>query len=293
MRYDLTSLDVFATVAEEKNLTRAARRLHLAVSAVSKRVTELEAQAGSPLLVRYARGVDLTPAGQSLLHYAHQMRQTLALMQEELDGYAAGVKGHVRIHAITSALSQFLPADIQRFAFDYPQIKFDIEERVGSAVVRAVADGRADLGIFAEQTPAQGLQVFPYRTDELVVVVPSQHALAARQRVRFDTLLDYEFVGPHQESSIHALLTSEADKRGKSLRLRIRISGFECMCRLVAAQMGIAILPRELALPELRGGKVRVLTLAEPWARRALLIGVRQLETLPATARSLVGYLRG
>jgi DNA-binding transcriptional LysR family regulator len=292
MRYDLTSLDVFATVAEEKNLTKAARRRHLAVSAVSKRISELEAQAGSPLLVRYARGVDLTPAGQSLLHYAKQMQHTLALMQEELDGYAAGVKGHVRIHAITSALAQFLPADIERFANDYPQIKFDIEERVGSAVVRAVADGRADLGIFAEQTPAQGLQVFPYRSDELVAVVPSQHPLAARQRVRFDTLLDYEFVGPHQESSVHALLTSEARKRGKTLQLRIRISGFECMCRLVAAQMGIAVLPRALAAPELRGGKVRVLTLAEPWARRTLLIGVRQLETLPATARSLVGYLR-
>jgi DNA-binding transcriptional LysR family regulator len=292
MRYDLTSLDVFTTVAEEKNLTKAARRRHLAVSAVSKRISELEAQAGSPLLVRYARGVDLTPAGQSLLHYAQQMQHTLALMQEELDGYAAGVKGHVRIHAITSALAQFLPADIERFANDYPQIKFDIEERVGSAVVRAVADGRADLGIFAEQTPAQGLQVFPYRNDELVAVVPSQHPLAGRQRVRFDTLLDYEFVGPHQESSVHALLMAEARKRGKTLQLRIRISGFECMCRLVAAQMGIAVLPRALAAPELRGGKVRVLTLAEPWARRTLLIGVRQLETLPATARSLVGYLR-
>jgi DNA-binding transcriptional LysR family regulator len=293
MRYDLTSLDVFTAVAEEKNLTKAARRKHLAVSAVSKRITELETQAGSALLVRYARGVDLTPAGQSLLHYARQLQQTLALMDEELSGYAAGVKGHVRIHAITSALAQFLPSDIERYANDYPQIKFDIEERVGSAVVRAVADGRADLGIFAEQTPSEGLQVFPYRHDELVAVVPAAHPLAKHAQVRFDQMLEYEFVGPHLESSVHALLTAEAKKRGKPLRLRIRISGFECMCSLVAAQLGIAILPRAVATPQLRGGRVRALTLDEPWARRALLIGVRQLDALPATARALIGYLRG
>ncbi|ANN68428.1 LysR family transcriptional regulator [Bordetella bronchialis] len=292
MRYDLTSLDLFTAVAEEKNLTRAARRKHLAVSAISKRIAELETQAGSPLLVRYARGVDLTPAGQSLLHYARQMQHTLALMEEELAGYAAGVKGHVRIHAITSALAQFLPGDIERFANDYPQIKFDIEERVGSAVVQAVIDGHADLGIFAEQTPAHGLQLFPYRQDELVAVVPASHPLAQRQKVRFDTLLDYEFVGPHLESSVHALLTAQAKKRGKPLRPRIRISGFDCMCKLVAAQLGIAILPRAVATPYLRGGKLRALTLAESWARRDLLIGVRSMETLPPTARSLVGYLR-
>lgn len=293
MRYDLTSLDLFTAVAEEKNLTRAARRKHLAVSAISKRIAELEAQAGSPLLVRYARGVDLTPAGQSLLHYARQMQRTLSLMEEELAGYAAGVKGHVRIHAITSALAQFLPGDIERFAKDYPQIKFDIEERVGTAVVRAVADGHADLGIFAEQTPAHGLQVFPYRQDELVVIAPTSHVLARRQKVRFDTLLDHEFVGPHLDSSVHALLTAEAKKRGRPLRPRIRISGFDCMCKLVAAQLGIAVLPRAVAAPYLRGGRLRAITLAEPWATRTLLIGVRQLETLPATARSLVGYLRG
>ncbi|ANN76649.1 LysR family transcriptional regulator [Bordetella flabilis] len=293
MRYDLTSLELFASVAEEKNLTKAARRKHLAVSAVSKRIAELESLAGSPLLVRYARGVDLTPAGQSLLHYARQMQHTLSLMQEELAGYAAGVKGHVRIHAITSALAQFLPGDIERFATDYPQIKFDIEERVGSAVVGAVADGHADLGIFAEQTPSHGLQVFPYRQDELVAVVPATHALARRQKVRFDTLLDYEFVGPHLDSSVHALLTAQAKQRGKPLRPRIRISGFDCMCKLVAAQMGIAVLPRAVATPYLRGGKLRALTLAEPWATRTLMIGVRQLETLPPTVRSLIGYLRG
>ncbi|RRV10126.1 LysR family transcriptional regulator [Pseudomonas sp. v388] len=292
MRYELTSLDIFITVAEERNLTRAARLKHLAVSAVSKRITELEAQAGSDLLVRNARGVDLTPAGQSMLFYARQIRQTLASLDNELGDYAAGVKGHVRIHAITSALSQFLPGDIARFVATYPQIKFDIEERVGSAVVRAVADGRADLGIIAEQTPAQGLETQPYRRDELTLLVPQDHPLGCEKRIGFSQVLEHEFIGPHLESSVHRLLTREADKLGKVLKPRIRISSFECMCRMVASGLGLAILPRTVLQPYLRSLKLSAVTLDEPWAQRSLQLVFRKYEAASPTLKTLIDNLK-
>jgi DNA-binding transcriptional LysR family regulator len=272
VRYDITSLDLFIAVAEERNLTRAARLKHLAVSAISKRITELETQAGSPLLLRNARGVELTPAGQSLLFYARQVKQTLEQLDHELGDYATGVKGHIRIHAITSALAQFLPADVARFVSLYPQIKFDIEERVGSAVVRAVADGRADLGIIAMQTASQGLEITPYRQDELTLVVAAGHPLAARKAVRFVEALEHEFVGPHLESSMHTLLTAEAAQLGRVLKLRIRISSFDCMCRMVSAGLGLAILPRTVVNQYLRSHNVKAITLNEYWAHRSLLL---------------------
>lgn len=292
MRYDLTSLDIFIAVAQERNLTRAAGLKHLAVSAVSKRITELEAQAGSPLLVRNARGVELTPAGQSMLFYARQLKQTLVSLDHELGDYASGVKGHVRIHAITSALSQFLPGDIARFVSTYPQIKFDIEERVGSAVVRAVADGRADLGIIADQTPAQGLQTAPYRQDELTLVIPRNHPLASTKSIRFSEVLEHEFIGPHLESSVHSLLTSEAEKLGKVLKLRIRISSFDCMCRMVSTGLGLAILPRTVLQPYLRSHELKAISVNEPWAQRSLLLAFRKYEEAPLTLRTLIDDLR-
>lgn len=291
MRYDITSLDLFISVAEERNLTRAARIRHLAVSAVSKRITELETQVGSPLLVRNARGVDLTPAGQSLLYYARQVKQTLDQLDHELGDYAAGVKGHIRIHAITSALSQFLPDDVAHFVALYPQIKFDIEERVGSAVIRAVADGRADLGIIAVQTASQGLDSRPYRNDELTLVVPAGHALAARKSVRFEEVLEHEFVGPHLESSMHTLLTSEADKLGKALKLRIRISSFDCMCRMVSTGLGLAVLPRSVINQYVRSHKLKAVTLDEPWAQRSLLLVFKKYETASPTLKTLIDQL--
>lgn len=291
MRYDLTSLDLFITVAEERNLTRAGRIKHLAVSAISKRISELEAQVGSSLLVRNARGVDLTPAGQSLLFYARQVKQTIEQLDHELGDYAAGVKGHVRIHAITSALSQFLPDDVSRFMSLYPQIKFDIEERVGSAVIRAVADGRADLGIIAAQTAAQGLETMPYRNDELTLVVPAGHPLANLESVRFKEVLEHEFVGPHLESSMHTLLTGEAEKLGMALQLRIRISSFDCMCRMVSTGLGLAVLPRSVINQYLRSHKLKAVTLDEPWSRRSLLLVFKKYDTASPTLKTLIDHL--
>jgi len=289
--YDLTSLDLFITVAQERNLTRASRIKHVAVSAISKRITELEAQIGSPLLLRNARGVELTPAGQSLLFYARQIKQTMAQLDTELSGYATGVKGHIRIHAITSALSQFLPQDLAGFSLLYPAIKFDIEERVGSAVIRAVADGRADLGIVAAQTSTQGLDTYPYRHDELTVAVPASHPLAARKDVSLREVLDHEMVGPHLESSMHTLLTSEASKLGMALKLRIRISSFDCMCRMVSNGLGVAVLPRSVITQYLRSHKIKAVTLNEPWAKRTLLLALR-LEGASPTLRTFVDHLK-
>ncbi|VVO29569.1 LysR substrate-binding domain-containing protein [Pseudomonas fluorescens] len=291
MRYDITSLDLFISVAEERNLTRTARIRHLAVSAVSKRITELEALIGSPLLIRNARGVDLTPAGQSLLFYARQVKQTIEQLDHELGDYASGVKGHIRIHAITSALSQFLPDDVSHFVSLYPQIKFDIEERVGSAVVRAVADGRADLGIIAAQTAPQGLETLAYRDDELTLVVPQGHPLAARTSVHFKEVLEHEFVGPHLESSMHTLLTAEAEKLGMALKLRIRISSFDCMCRMVSTGLGLAILPRTVINQYLRSHKLKAVTLDEPWARRSLLLVFKKYDTASPTLKTLIDHL--
>jgi DNA-binding transcriptional LysR family regulator len=292
LRYDLTSLELFIIVAQERNLTRAARLQHLAVSAVSKRITELESQAGSPLLVRNARGVELTPAGQSMLFYARQFKQTVELLDNELSEYARGVKGHVRIHAITSALSQFLPDDVGRFVALYPQIKFDIEERVGSAVIRAVADGRADLGIIAMQTASQGLETVPYRHDELALVVPASHVLASRKTIKFKEVLEHEFVGPHLESSVHTLLTSEAEKLGMAIKLRIRISSFDCMCRMVSSGLGLAILPLSVVKPYMRSHKLKTVRLDEAWAARTLLLTFKKYDAATPTLKTLIDHLR-
>ena len=292
MRYSLTSLEVFVATAEERNLTRAANRCNLAPSAVSKRISELEQQSGVPLLVRYPRGVGLTPAGQSMLHHARQVLQAMQRMDDELGEYAGGVKGHVRVQAVTSALSQFLPADFAQFMLRYPLIKLAIEERVGEDVITAVSEGRADVGIFAKPTAPRGLQVFPYRADELVLAVASGHPLERKAAVSFRDALGFEFVGPHADSSLHALMQREAALLGMRVSQRTSVSSFDCMCRMVAENLGVAILPGAILESYMAFLPLRLVKLKEAWASRSLCIAIRDYDSLSYAARALVDQLR-
>jgi DNA-binding transcriptional LysR family regulator len=292
MRYDLVSLQIFVSVAECGNLTRAAEREHLAVSAISKRIAELEAMVGTPLLVRYPRGVGLTPAGQSLLHHARQMSQLVDRMDEELAAYAGGLKGHIRLHAVASALAQFLPEELEAFLSRHPKVQISLEERTSKAIVLAVASGAADVGIVASDILPQGLITVPYRSDRLMLGVPLGHPLARRKAVRFADALRYDFVGPHAESSLSALMVAGAKAAGMPLQQRILVSSFDAMCRLVETRLGITMLPQGVLLPHVGEGRIVAVGLKEDWALRQLSIVVREREGLSHVTRSLIDLLR-
>jgi DNA-binding transcriptional LysR family regulator len=292
MRYDLVSLKIFVTVAECGNLTRAAEREHLAVSAISKRIGELEELVRTPLLQRYPRGVGLTPAGQSLLHHARQMLQLVDRMDAELAEFAAGVKGHVRMSAVASALNQFLPEDIESFLSRYPGVRISLEERTGKAVALAVADGSADLGIVAAQTPCPGLTKVPYHSDRLMIGVPLDHPLARRKSVRFADALDYTFVGPHADSSLAQLMAQGARESGKAIEQRVQASSFDAMCRLVQTRLGITMLPERVLAVHVDAGRIRMVRLDEAWALRPLVIVVRDPEQTSHITRTLIEHLQ-
>lgn len=292
MRYDLISLEVFVAVADAANLTRAAEQQHLAVSAISKRITELEDTAGTALLQRHARGVSLTPAGQSLLHYARQMLQLVNRMKGELSEYAGGLKGVIRLHASTSALVEFLPPELKSFLERYPMIRLQIEERTGAAIVRAVADGTADIGILGNHTPLRGLASLPYHSDRLALGVPKSHPLARRKAMHFAEALDCDFVGPHAESSLWTLMTQAAQSADKVIEPRIQVSSFECMCMLVEAGLGIALLPERVLAPHVDLGHLSMVQLKDSWAQRQIVIVARDLDNMPFTTRALIEHLR-
>ena len=126
-RLDLTSLQLFVAVCELGSIGKAAEREFIAPSALSKRLSDLEATLGSPLLHRHSRGVHLTPAGQSLLHHARSVLFSLERMQAELSEYSDGARGQVRVHASISATVQFLPEDLGAFIRAHQAIKIDLE----------------------------------------------------------------------------------------------------------------------------------------------------------------------
>ncbi|MGR4870783.1 LysR family transcriptional regulator [Variovorax sp. LARHSF232] len=292
-RVDLTSLQLFVAVCELGSIGRAAEREFIAASAISKRLSDLEAALHTPLLYRHTRGVDLTPAGESLLHHARTVLYSLEKMQGELSEYADGVRGHVRVHANISAIVQYLPEDLGVFTREHEAIKIDLEEHLSSEVLRAVQEGAADLGICHASDGAHELQSLPYRKDRLALVVPAGHALAKHDSIDFISTLDYDHVGLHTNSSIYVAMHQAATDAGRSIKLRIHVTGLDAMCRMIENGLGIGVMPLR-AFELMRGGIGRGLlsiALDDPWAEREIRLVARDFSTLPVAARSLVAHL--
>ncbi|AMN79427.1 MULTISPECIES: LysR family transcriptional regulator [Pseudomonas] len=290
-RLDLITLQLFVAVFEEGTLTRAANREAIAVSAASKRLMELEQVLGVSLFVRRAKGMDLTAAGETLLHHARQMLFNVEKMGLELGEHSHGVRGYVRMLANLSAIIQFLPEDLRDFSERHPEVKTDLEERPSNGVVQGVLDGVADLGICSSDTDTKGLPSVTYRHDKLVVLMPADHPLAARKTLAFVDTLDSDYVGLHAASSINMRTHAAAREAGRMLRLRIHVPGFDAMCRMVQANMGIGILPQKAYELFGRALGLHAVPLTDDWSDRSLILVVRDEAQLSPVSRLLFDYL--
>jgi DNA-binding transcriptional LysR family regulator len=285
-RIDLVSLRLFIAVASTGSISKGAARSHLALAAASKRIAELEDAAQARLFYRHPKGVELTPAGRAMLHHAQGLLVGLERMAGELADFAGGVRGHVRIWANTSAITQFLPEQLAQFCADHAQIKIDLEEQMSADTIRALIEGRADLGIFAGNIRADGVEYRIYQTDHLAVITPKDHPLAKRRRVKLAETLGYDFVGLDRTASISALL-SEMNADGAPMKMRVQVKSFDAICRMVGAGLGIGVLPIAAAAPHQRSMGLASVPLADAWARRELRLGARSLAALSAPARAL------
>ncbi|MDP2745990.1 LysR substrate-binding domain-containing protein [Pseudomonas sp.] len=288
MHYDLIDLRLFVAIAEAKNLTRGAERVHLAASSASHRMRLLEASIGTPLLLREPRGVSLTRAGEALLRHARQVFAQLEQMHADLTPYAKGVRGHVSLWANTHATHTFLPDSLSSFLQRHPQVSISLEEHTSPQVLMAVARGEVEVGVVAGAIADAEVELIPYRADRLVLIAPVDHPLAAQASSLFAQVLDYPFVMLHSGSAIHTFTMNAAAALGRHLEVRIQVRSFEAVCRMVSAGVGIGLVPRSAVTA---GAQLAVIELEEPWAQRDLKVCVRKRELLSGFAAALVDCL--
>jgi DNA-binding transcriptional LysR family regulator len=291
MRFDLVDLKLFTHIAEAQSLTGGAQRSHLSLAAASTRIKNLEEHVGVKLLSRSSQGVKVTGAGETLLAHARRVLRQLEQLSGDLQEYAAGVKGHVRVFANTTAMSEFLPAVLRSYLVSHPDVTIDMHERLSPDIVRAVQEGMVDIGIIAGNVRTEGLEVMPYRRDRLVLATALSHPLAERSRVDFIDTLDYDFIGLPEDSAIHNFLKRAAADLQRTLRWRVQVSNFETACRMIEANVGVGVLPETTASRHATTMALRIVQLNDEWAERKLQICVADLDALPLFARKLVDLL--
>ncbi len=292
MHFDLSDLRLFIHIAESPSLTQGARRAHLSPAAASARVKALEGQLGSRLLYRDSRGVALTPAGQTLLQHARLIMRQVDYLKGEFAEYGTDSTGHIRIFANTTAVTEFLPEVLAGFLAERPGVTVDLQERLSRDIVRGVLDGSTDMGIIAGPVQAEGLQSLHFSTDRLLLAVPQGHPLAALPRVTLRQTLSFRHIGLHEGSTLLTFLRDQVEGLGGTLSLRIQLSSFEAVCRMIEAGVGIGIIPESAARRHSRTMQLALVELDEPWAIRERSILVRELDALPGSVRALIATLR-
>lgn len=291
MQFDLTDLRLFVATADEGNMTRAAERQHLSLAAASARIKSLEAQSGLSLLYREARGVRLTPPGEAFLFHARGVLRQAEQLRTDLQEYGGGLRGHLRVFANTTAVTDFLPEILPDFLADNPKINIDLQEKPNAEIARGVLDGRADIGIVAGQVDTLGLEAIHFSTDRLVLATARNHRFARRKKIAFAETLDEDAVGMQSGSTLQTFLAQVVERLGKPLKLRIQLSSFDAMCRMIGAGVGVGIVPESAARRNREAMGIALVELLEPWSVRERYILVRKREALPRYAESLIETL--
>ena len=292
MRFDLVDLQLFVAVAETRSITNGALRVHLALASASERIKGLEAAFGVTLLRRGRRGVELTPAGESLLDHARVVLHNVEAMRGDLAAFSRGVKATVRLLANTSGLSEYLPKALAAFLSQHPHISIDVEERESGEIANALLSGAAELGLAAEHTLPDSIERIPFSEDRLVLVTARHDELANRRQVDFREVVERDFVGLIASSAFHAHVTGHAARLGVRLRFRARLNNFDAIGQMVAAGIGVAVMPDVAAKRCARSMKINVIRIKDTWANRRLVICARSFKSLPRPVRQLADHLR-
>ena len=293
MRVDPISLKLFLAVTELGTIAAAAEREHIAPSAVSKRISDLEDLLSATLLARTNKGIEATPAGVALRDLSRRIINDLDNVLVYMRDYASGTRGLVRIFANVSCIAQFLPGDLRDFVEKYPQIELQLEERISTATLRGVSENAADIGFYADLgVDTTGLVTLPYREDELMVIVPLGHPLSRRKSVAIPELLEHHLIGLETGSFINLQLLKAAGELGLRVKFRMQVNSYDAVCLMVEAGMGLGILPRLLAQRYSKVLGVKPILLREAWANRKLNICIRSYESLSVAAKLLVEHLQ-
>jgi LysR family hca operon transcriptional activator len=243
---ELRHLRYFVAVAEEGSLTVAAqKRLHTAQPSLSRQIHDLELEIGVQLLIRGPRGIELTAAGRVFLDHAR-----VALLQVEAAGEAARraaqpPRTSFAIGFLTGYEMDWLPAIMEILHTELPSTEVVIHSQDSPDLAAGLIRGKIDLAFLRPEKQAPGLKFRLLRKDPLVVVMPHDHALAARSSIRPQDIAGEIFIGVSatRAPTAYAAIEDYAKRTGVALKPEHQAENLAMAISLVASTGGVSLLP--------------------------------------------------
>lgn len=289
--YDLVDLRLIVNIVETNSLTRGAERSHMSAPAASARLKKVQESLGAQLFYRTTQGLLATSAGHGFARHARAALQQLDQLDQEFRQQAGQGGGCIRLFVNTLSLGESIPAVIERFLVAHPALNIDLHERPSAEITKALKQGLADIGIVNAEVPDEALVYRHYRTEQLVLIAPRAHPVAKLESVAFAQTLQFDYVGLSEHAALQAFLVRRASSEGVPMRLRIQASGLVSLCGLVESGIGVAVVPRSVALRQAQKLRIAVVALEDAWAERELRIAVRDTAALTPEATALIEAL--
>ncbi|MEW9612344.1 LysR family transcriptional regulator [Shinella sp. S4-D37] len=293
--FDPITARLVLAVSRYGSIGRAAEHENIAPSAVSRRISELEARLGVALFDRSLQGARLTPAGEVYVSGCRQILRQVADLNTEMVDFSTGTRGSLRLACTSSSLSGRLPELLAAYAQSHPGIGLDIQEMSAALALAAMDDGQADIAFVADNNDVARFETEVFEDDNVLVLCSPEHPLAGRLQsgkpISFDAVAEHEVVGIHQSGALDRLLNEAAARSGRALGERVRVETFPSLVRMVEAGFGIGFL-RSTSLHLLAGTDVISVRLSDEWASRKLLSARRGSSPLSRPIREFLALAR-
>lgn len=237
-------LKYFIAVAEERHFGRAALRLHMAQPPLSQQIRQLEELLGTPLLVRTTRKVDLTPAGQVLLDRGRALLQELDALVEDVQQVGAGATGVIRVGFTGTATYRLMPGIVQAARRTLPGLRITVQgEMLTPQMEAALEEGRLDVAVLRPPVRSDEIALRLLEQDQLVAALPADSPLAERGTLDITELSAEDFIGYPSYSAVSSISVEACRKAGFQPRLVQEAKETSTLLSLVAAGMGVALVP--------------------------------------------------
>src|SRR5579862_9359376 len=272
---DLGVLRIFLAVANERSFSRAAAEVHRTKPAVSQAVRRLELELGEQLFDRSSKTGTLTEAGRMLENYGHR----LVRLAEETESAVRDLRdlrrGRVLIGANEAAVHTLLPL-IARFRQRHPDIAADVRRVPARQIAVEVQQGSLDFGALTFRPSETGLLELPIGSDELVLLVPPAHRLAARRHVAMEEVATEPIVAHNDPSPARERVLRLFEQRHISLKMVISLPSLDGIKRAVELKLGVAMLPRRCAITEIASGRLVAVPVTGISRRRLVMLVCRR-----------------
>jgi len=288
---DISQLEVFLSVAQEKSFSRAAESLHRTQPAVSQAVRRLEAELGEPLFDRSSKDGTLTAAGKVLLDFAQQMMNLRQHAHSAIRELRDLHRGKLTLSANEYTVMGLLPV-IPTFRARHPHIKIEVKRSLASRIPSEILGRDAEIGVVTFKPNDTSISSIPVITDELALIVAPDHPLATRGTVSVKELGAETFIAHNVPSPYRERVIKTFEKHRTPLNISMEMPTLEAIKRMVEDRMGVALVPRLTAQTEFERGLLVGLTVKEMRLERKLHLVYRKGASLSHAAKAFLRVAR-